>query len=158
MPVVTTPLSIMKELPVTDNEHIELNWDCSNADEVARQIFEKEVKPFKYKIPEDNWRNLLANIKSSYEEEKKMKYIVQATNKYKQCNIFDKELSIEKGMPAYIPEEGETWEVDFTRKEELVEKGFAIVVKEIKKEKEIETAKKEVKTEKAVKKSTKKAK
>lgn len=160
VPVVTTPLSIMKELPVTDNEHITLNYDCSNVEDVARQIFEKEVKPFKYNIPEDNWRNLLASIKSSYEEEKKMKYLVQATDKYERTNIWDAELSERKGIKEYKPKQGEQWEVDFERKEKLVELGFVTVVKEIKEEKEVvvETAKKEVKTEKAVRKTTKKAK
>lgn len=149
VPVVTTPLSIMKELPVTDNEHITLNWDCSNVDEVARLIFEKEVKPFKYKIPEDNWSNLLVNVKSNYEEEKKMKFIVEATNKYEQTGNHDIERSEAKGVEKYIPKAGERWEVDFERKEKLVELGYV---------KEIEVAKKEVKTEKAVKKTSKKAK
>lgn len=173
VPVVTTPLSIMKELPVTDNEHITLNYDCSNADEVARQIFEKEVKPFKYKIPEDNWSNLLANIKSNYEEEKKMKYLVQATDKYEKTNIWDVERSETKKIEKYMPKQGEQWEVDFERKEKLVELGFVIVVKEIKNnfeevednlKKLSETAKKtaidvEVETEKGtVKKNTRKKK
>ena len=39
VPIVTTPLSILKELPITDNEHIVLDWNCENVDEVARQIY-----------------------------------------------------------------------------------------------------------------------
>ena len=154
VPIVTTPLSILKELPITDNEHIVLDWNCENIDDVARQIFEKKVNKFEYNPPKDNWEDLLVNIKSNYEEEKKMRYLVKATNKYEKTNTSDNELSVQK-KERHIPKEGEQWEVDYERKEKLVELGFVTVVKEIK---EIETAKKEVKTEKAVKKTTKKAK
>ena len=132
VPIVTTPLSILKELPITDNEHIVLDWDCENVDEVARQIFEKEVKPFEYTPPKDEWDKLLAEGKSTYEEEKNMKYLVEATNKYKETNTFDSELSARNGVAEYFPTEGEQWEVSLERKELLVEKGFVKVVKEIK--------------------------
>lgn len=82
VPIITTPLSVYNELPVTDNERIVLNWDCSNVDEVARLIFEKEVKPFKYKIPEDDWENILVKGKNMYEEEKKMKVKVECVFDY----------------------------------------------------------------------------
>lgn len=149
VPIVTTPLTILNELPITENEHIVLDWNCENVDEVARQIFEKEVKPFNYTAPEDDWSNLLENAISSYEEEKNMKYIVEATDLYKRLNTYDVELSKQKNVKQYIPKEGERWEVNLERKELLEEKGFIKV---------IETAKKEVKAEKAVKKTTKKAK
>ena len=155
VPIVTTPLSILKELPITDNEHLVLNWDCSNVDEIARQIFEKEVKPFEYTPPKDEWDKLLAEGKSNYEEEIKMRYLVKATNKYEKTNNHDIELSKQKGVDKYIPKEGEQWEVDFARKEKLVELGYVTEVKEIE---EVETAVKKVKTEKAVRKTTKKSK
>lgn len=82
VPIVTTPLSICKELPIDDNMRIELNWDCSNLDEVARQIFEKEVKPFDYKIPDDGWLNILVKGKSTYEEGKNMKAKIRCINDY----------------------------------------------------------------------------
>lgn len=78
VPIVTTPLSIVKELPIDENMRIELEYDCSNVDDVAKQIFEKKVKSFNYKIPEDNWDKLLEKGKSTYEEEKKMKFKVKA--------------------------------------------------------------------------------
>lgn len=78
VPVVTTPLSIVKELPIDDKMIIELDWDCSNVDEVARQIFEKEVKPFNYKIPKDDWDKILEKGESTYKEEKKMRFKVRA--------------------------------------------------------------------------------
>lgn len=155
VPIVTTPLTILNELPITENEHIVLDWNCENVDEVARQIFEKEVKPFKYTAPEDSWSNILENVKSKYEEEKNMKYIVEATDLYKRLNTYDVELSKQKNVKQYIPKEGERWEVNLERKELLEEKGFIKVIEEVK---EVETATKKVETEKAVKKTTKKAK
>lgn len=157
VPIVTTPLSILNELPITDNEHIILNWDCSNVDEVVEEIFTKKNKSFKYNIPEDDWNNLLVNIESDYEEEKKMIFLIEATDKYEKTNTWDTELSVQKGIDKYKPKKGEQWKVDYERKEKLVEFGFATVVKEIKEE-VIETAKKEINTEKAVKKTTKKNK
>lgn len=155
VPIVTTPLSILKELPITDNEHIVLDWDCKNVDEVAKQIFEKKVNKFEYNPPEDNWEDFLIKEKSNYEEEKKMRYIVEATDKYIKTNTWDVDLSNQKGIKQYKPKAGEKWEVSFERKEKLVDLGFVKVVEEVK---EIETATKKNKTEKAVKKTTKKVK
>lgn len=88
VPIITTPLSVYKELPVTDNERIVLDWDCSNVDEIARLVFEKEVKPFKYTPPKDDWDKILVNVKSNYEEEKNMKVKVRCLRNY-----FDLELN-----------------------------------------------------------------
>ena len=82
VPVVTTPLSVVKELPIDDNMRIELEYDCSNVDEVAKQIFEKKVKPFNYEIPKDIWDKLLEKGESTYKEEKKMKFKVRALIKF----------------------------------------------------------------------------
>ena len=155
VPIVTTPQSVLKELPVDDNMKIVCNWNMSNVDEVVEQIFNKKITPFKYNLPVDEWSKFLAEGKSIYKEEKKMKYLVEATNKYIKSNVFDVELSQVKGVTKYIPKAGERWKVDYNRKELLVEKGFVTVVEEIK---EVETATKKTKTEKAVKKTTKKDK
>lgn len=166
VPIVTTPLSILKELPITDNEHILLDWNCENVEEVARQIFEKKVEKFEYNPPKDNWEEYIIKAKSKYEEEKKMKYLVEATEKYEITNTSDNDLSARKGT-RYVPKPGEQWEVECDRKDKLLDLGFIKVVKaleekkaEVKKEKkkEIETAAKKPKAEKAVKKTTKKSK
>ncbi len=156
IPIVTTPLSILKELSITDNEHIVLDWNCENVDEVAKLIFEKKVNKFEYNPPKDNWEDLLIKEKSNYEEEKKMKFLVEATDKYEKTNTSDNGLSSVKGT-RYVPKQGEQWEVDYERKEKLVELGFVTVVNEINEE-VVETATKKPKTEKAVKKTTKRAK
>lgn len=82
VPIVTTPLSILKELPITDNEHIVLNYDCTNVDDVARQIFEKEVEPFAYEPPKDNWDKILAKGKSTYKYEPFKKIKARVKNIY----------------------------------------------------------------------------
>lgn len=82
VPIVTTPLSIVKELPIDDNMRIELEYDCSNVNEVARQIFEKEVKPFNYKIPKDEWDKLLEKGESTYKEVNNMKVKVKAISNF----------------------------------------------------------------------------
>ena len=82
VPIVTTPLSVIKELPIDNNMRIELNWDCTNKNEVAKQIFEKEVKPFKYIPPEDSWNKILEKSKSTYKEELSMKVKVRVLQTY----------------------------------------------------------------------------
>lgn len=82
VPIVTTPLTVLNELPVTDNEKIILNWDCSNVDEVAEQIFTKKVKPFKYTPPADSWGDFLCKGKSDYKQYIKKPVKIQAVTKY----------------------------------------------------------------------------
>lgn len=119
VPIVTTPLSILKELPITDNEHIELDWNCENIDEVARQIFEKDVKDFKYTIPKDNWNKYLLKSKSTYKEELTKRYIIECVQYYFDVEIGD-----------YITK-GKQWEVSCDRKDWLVHKGLVKVIKEV---------------------------
>lgn len=82
VPIVTTPLSINKELPFTENEHIELDWNCDNVDEVARQIFEKKVKDFKYTPPKDSWNEILDLTPSTYEQDFKTIVEVKCISPY----------------------------------------------------------------------------
>lgn len=109
VPVITTPLSILKELPITDNEHIVLDWDCSNVDEVVRQIFEKEVKEFEYKIPKDSWNKLLSQDKSTYKAEQETIVKVQCINEYTDLQLNKKIKTTDK-----------PFKVDKFRAEELV--------------------------------------
>lgn len=82
IPIVTTPLSILKELPITNNEHIVLDYDCTNVDDVAREIFEKEVRSFTYEPPKDNWNKILAKGKSTYKYEPFKKIKARVKNIY----------------------------------------------------------------------------
>ena len=77
VPIITTPLSVYEELPKC--ERLVLEWDCSNVDEIAREIFEKKVKPFTYTPPEDTWSKHLAPGKSTYKEERERKVTLKCT-------------------------------------------------------------------------------
>lgn len=112
VPIVTTPLSVVKELPIDKNMRIELDWKCENVDEVAKQIFEKKVKPFKYEIPVDEWGELLASGKSTYQQELKTMVKVRCISKY-----HDIELN-ETKTP-----ESEPYKVNKIRAEELLAYG-----------------------------------
>lgn len=109
VPIVTTPLSVYKELPVTKNERIVLEWDCSNVDEVAKEIFEKEVKPFEYKIPKDDWNKILAKGKSTYKYDPKEIVKCKCTRYYfdiehQQHFDVDKEFTTKRERAEYLQE------------------------------------------------------
>ena len=149
VPIITTPLSIVKELPIDENMRIELNYDCSNVDEVAKQIFEKKVKPFNYEIPKDNWSEILEKGKSTYEEEKKMKFKVRAL-----INFNDLEEKKKRNI-------GDEFECSKMRCDYLLEHKAIEVIEEVKeqtKKDEVKTndIEKETKIEKPKKKKTSK--
>ena len=113
VPIVTTPLTVLNEFDLTDDIRITLDWDCSNIDEVARQIFEKPKKEFNYNLPKDSWEDFLIKDKSKYKEERTMKYKVKALKTYKEKDVVDKNLGI-------IPNEGYEFIVDKERLEILL--------------------------------------
>lgn len=82
VPIVVTPLSILEELPITENEYIKLEYNCSNIDQVIKDIFEKEVKPFTYIPPKDNWNKLLVKGKNTYKQDIKTKIKVECISPY----------------------------------------------------------------------------
>ena len=161
VPLISTPLTILDELGVTDDMKIVLDWDCSNVDEVARLIFERKMKPFKYELPKDNWESILVKEKSSYEEEKNMKVKVRC-----RCRYVDVELSKEAGYEVYINPDptDENYERVISRKraDEILENtasvGGAIEIIETIREPKKEDAKLDTKVEKAVRKNKKKSK
>ena len=140
VPIVTTPLSVYKEFTnVSDNERLILNWDCSNVDEIARLIFEKEVKPFKYIQPEDTWYKLLAKGKSNYKEELKMKVKVECINNYN-------DLQLER-----LVQVGEQLTVTKERADTLEELNLIKVIEVIKEEKKEDKKKPTKRVEKSKK-------
>ena len=138
VPVISTPLEILKELHIDDNMAIVLEYDCSNIDEVARQIFEKKVKPIKYEIPKDDWDKILVLNKSDYKEEIKMKVEVKCTSPF-----FDLEANQDR-----IREEA--WTCSRERADHLKELGLVDITRTIKEEKK-EKATPKTKKEKATK-------
>lgn len=113
VPVVRTPLTVCNELPLTDDMSLVCEWDMSNVDEIAKEMFERKAKPFTYTPPADNWLELLDKTKSSYKEELEAKYKVEALNTYDKYNIIDLDL-------GYIPKAGETFIVSKDRLDVLL--------------------------------------
>lgn len=137
VPIISTPLTVYEELPVDDNMIIKLEFDCSNVDEVARQIFEKDIKPFTYTPPKDNWLNLLALDKSTYKEEIYMKVEVKCIQQF-----YDLAEKCDRVKD-------ECWICDRERGDHLAELKLVEITRAIKEEKkEKATAKKKV--EKAI--------
>lgn len=112
IPIVTTPLTVLKEFPITKNEQIILDWNCENVDEVAKQIFEKNIKTFEYTPPQDNWLKLLLKSKNTYEPDLnfKRKELIQCIKGYDDIKL-----------KRYITPMDEPYEVDLNRAEYLIE-------------------------------------
>lgn len=152
VPIVTTPLSVYNELPVTDNERIVLDWDCSNVDEIARLIFEKDIKPFNYVPPEDEWYKILAKGKSTYnsKEEYGMEVRVEVI-----LNYYDNELGrlVKKGEELTITKKRAD-ELESLVNPKTGETVAVVRVIEVIRDTKKETAKPKARTEKAVRKTT----
>jgi len=140
---ISTPLSVLKELPILKDTNYILDWNCENVDEVARHIFEDERKPFKYVPPEDNYANILSKGDSQYQKELRMKYKVRALQW--ESTLVDSEVNRPR-------EKDETWEVDAIRLDKL-QKCDQIKLEVVE---EVKDAKQEPKAvKKAVRKTTK---
>lgn len=67
--IITTPLTINKELNVPKEATLICNWDMSNVDDIVKRIFEEKYQEFNYNIPKDSWEELLIQDKTTYIEE-----------------------------------------------------------------------------------------
>ena len=110
-PIVSTPLTVLNEFPITEDMMITCDWEMENIDEVVRQIFERKTKKFKYIPPEDRWDEILGHAPSTHDPSKKIR--VRATAEYQDKHIYDKELC------TYPPKDYE-WDVDIERYDELM--------------------------------------
>ena len=131
VPVVRTPLSVCEELPITEDMSLVCEWDMSNVDEIVKEMFERKAKPFTYTPPNDTWLEIIDNSKSTYKEELKMEYKVEALSTYEEYNVTDNQL-------GYIPKAGETFKVSKDRLDILLGENednrvYVKVVEEIKK-------------------------
>lgn len=80
VPVITTPLTVMNELPISDDMRLILDWDMKNVDDVVKDMFERERVPFKYTPPSDRWDEILEKGESTYMADMKKKYVVKAVD------------------------------------------------------------------------------
>ena len=139
--VVVTPLPYLQEISISNENAIILDFDCSNIIDVVEKM--KNVSRVKWNAPSDDYINILAPSKSNYRlrSENKMKKI-KATIKFKDM--------MHNNVLRYA---GEEFIEEEARANDLINRGFATLIADIKEEAiEVEQAvKKEVKKEKAVK-------
>lgn len=140
--IITTPLTVNKELKIPSEANLICEWDMSNVDEIARRVFEEEYKPFKYKVPNDSWLEIIDTTKSNYinemEEIMKVRVLKKFTDKYtNELYEVNKELTMTRERYEEI------LEVD-----NLVEE----IKEEVKEEPKVETKKDEPKPKKNKKK------
>ena len=110
VPCVTTPLTVLNELPIEEGMILKCEWDMSNADEIARRIFEDKPKKFTYKAPDDRWNEILINAPSDYKPNEMM--TVKATDQWQKHKITDKDR-------GFIPLPDDVWQIDGDRYDEL---------------------------------------
>lgn len=155
IPLITTPLPYLEEIGYKDGiTGYTIEFDGSNIKEVVKKI--RNVPSFNFKRFEDDYKNIFKNIKSRYEEEKKMKVKVKCI-----CNYYDLEQDERKVKsineryeePDKHPNRVE-WITTKERADHLVNKGLVEIVEVIKEDKKIEKSIKSTnKVEKAIKKT-----
>ena len=107
IPVVMTPLPVLKEIGANDTNSIILDFNLKNIDEVINTMINKTFN-FKYIPKEDRWGELLIPGPSQYQEGIKYTYLVEALDTYEQLKLSDAEL-------GYIPKRGFQWTIDKER-------------------------------------------
>lgn len=134
-PVICTDIPVLKEIGVNKSNSYIINMDMSNID--VNKIYKEIPKVENYKAPKCMLINYMDKTKSIYQEERKMKYEVEALDTYKRKKIIDVELN-------KIPYEGERFIVTGERLETLLGNNsknltFVKVIKEIKEPKRKKT-------------------
>lgn len=142
VPVICTNMPVLKEIGINENNAYVLDMNMSNID--TDKIYNNIPKVVDYKPPKCLLIDYINKTKSNYEEERKMKYLVEALDNYKRRNLKDAILN-------KVPEEGEQFEVSKERLDVLLgdnnyNEAFVKVVKEINETKNIN--KKSTKTNK----------
>ena len=137
IPIVARHLPYFDEIGIKDGVNA-LFIDDNNVEEVAKKM----LKPLKFNFEpiKDGYDDIMYKSKSRYEEEKNMKYLVEALPTYEENNTSDCEL-------GYVPKAGEQFEVSSERLEVLLGENdkkliYVKVIGEVKqaKEKEVEEA------------------
>lgn len=138
--IIVTPLPYLKELGVTNENTLILDFDLKNIQDIVARI--KEPKKESLFVPEDNYKKYLVKGKSKYKKELTSGMLkVKVKQKFRDMKY--------NGLLRTI---GEEFVEDEARAKDLIERGFVYLVEEIKEKKqEVEKAVKEVKKEKAVK-------
>lgn len=121
--ILTTPLSVLKELNVPEEAAFYLDYDLNNIEDALKWIFAKK-KPFKYEPPIDEWEKFLLTDKKRHGN---CTYIVEATQGFE--IVYDTDVGRKR-------KRGERWEVDDARYNQLSGYGGIIRLLEIKEKKD----------------------
>ena len=105
VPIIVTPWPILKELNINEKHGFILPFDMSNIP--TEEIYEKHFN-INYQPPKDIWNKIIETGQSTYQEEMKAKYLVEALNTYQQKRFIDIELGT-------IPSPGSQWIVSKER-------------------------------------------
>lgn len=109
-PVIVTDMPVMKEIGVNKDNGIILDFDLDNIP--MKDIFENKYN-FKYEPKASNWDKVLAKGNSTYQEDIKAKYEVEALDTYSKHNVTDNVL-------GRVPKKGEKFKVDYNRLQTLL--------------------------------------
>ena len=137
--VVVTPLPYLDEIGIKNDENaLILNFDCSNIKDVVEKI--KTPKKVTWNVPNDNYGTILEKIKSNYEKERIGMKRIRVKQKFRDM----KHGNILRSTGEEFVEEAE-------RADDLINRGYAILIEEIKQKTEkVEAAVKENHEERAV--------
>ena len=113
--IIRTPLSVAKELHIPKEAEIVAEWDMSNVDEVARQVFEPKGD-FSYAPPKDGWNDVLVKTKAGYKFEDN-NVLVKPVRFYYDC---DRKENMDRWS--------EPFKVSVDRARVLVKRGFVQIV------------------------------
>ena len=109
-PVIATDLPVLKELGLNKTNSFILDFDMENVP--VEDIYNKKLE-FKYIPKKSNWEKFLEKGKSTYQEEKNKRYLVEALDTYEEDRTTDSQL-------GRIPKTGEQFVVDKERLEVLL--------------------------------------
>ena len=134
IPLITTQLPYLEEIGFKDGVNGFIIND-NNIDEVVKKM----VNPpsFKFKRFEDNYKNIFADSKSRYEEEKLMKVKVKCIKNYYDIEEDERKvysLDVAYENPSKHPNRNE-WITTRERADHLVSKGLVEIVEVIQEEK-----------------------
>jgi len=117
IPVIVTPLPYLDEIGVKDKENAYiLQFDCSNVDEVANEIWKKPK--FKFEKLKDSYDTILAKGKSQYQEDLKTKVRVRS--------LIDDFLDMENNE---LRNTDDVWYTNKNRADYLVDLGYVTIEK-----------------------------
>lgn len=118
-PVITTPLPYLDEIGFKDGETgYVLDFDCSNADEVAKKI--TKIPKFKFEHLNDSYDDIFVEGKSHYQDDLHTYVEVECIFKGMQNGFSDM-------YTKEFHEFGKRWEVDLIRARELLENKYKLI-------------------------------